>query len=149
MTATHAYSQLVDTVRMTRRMWRVRRFVEGLCVTAAVGVAGLTLATVLDEALAFGVIGRCVLAAALWAAVVAAAWRAVVRRAFKSHSDDYFAALLEHRLPGLGGQLINALQLGRPSAHRQRANAPMLVDAIVACTAGSSKASTSPSRCFG
>ncbi|MFW6059330.1 MAG: hypothetical protein ACODAQ_04065 [Phycisphaeraceae bacterium] len=127
MTVSDAYTQLVEAVQDTRRAWRGRRILEGALLTGAVAIGAALLATMIDHALGLSVPGRCVLAALMWLAVGVTIHRAIVRRALQAHSDDYFAALLEQRVPGLGNRLINALQLGR-SAN----GAPTrLVEAIV------------------
>ncbi|HUU10287.1 MAG TPA: hypothetical protein VM431_07070 [Phycisphaerae bacterium] len=125
---TQGYLTLLDQVHLVRRMWRVRRVVEGLLLAAALVVGAAAIVTALDQAADFGPLGRWVLALALWTTLIGAGWYRVVRPAVAPHTDDYFAALMEKRLPSLGNRLINALQLGR----EDEPQAPRLVEAIVA-----------------
>jgi len=125
---TQGYLTLLDQVHLVRRMWRARRIAEGLLLLAAVALAAVTVLTAVDQALDLGPAGRWLLALVLWAAVVAGLWHGPVRPALRTHADDFFAALMEQRLPTLGNRLINGLQLGREEHPR----APRLVEAIVA-----------------
>jgi len=125
---TQGYLTLLDQVHLVRRMWRVRRTLEGLLLAGALVTGTAIVACLLDQAAAFGSVGRWVLAILLWASVVTSLWLRVVGPALTPHADDYFAALMEHRLPSLGNRLINALQLGRD----EDPAAPRLVEAIVA-----------------
>ena len=124
---TEAYLQLLDHVQLVRRMWRVRRVTEGLLLAAALVVAAALVTTMLDQLADFGVAGRWVLALVLYATLIATLWGLAIHPARARHSDDFFAALMERRLPTLGNRLINALQLGREEYPR----APRLVEAIV------------------
>ena len=125
---TQGYLTLLDQVHVVRRMWRVRRVMEGLLLSAAVALAVAVVITALDQAADFGRAARWLLALILWGTLLGSLWNRVVQPALMPHVDDYFAALMEHRLPSLGNRLINALQLGR----EERPGAPRLVEAIVA-----------------
>jgi hypothetical protein len=122
---TQAYTLILDAIHETRQTWRFRRVAEGLLITAAATGLVLLLATLIDQVLAPGQLGRVVLASAFWCVAVTLAWRFVGSVLSQRHSDDYFAALLEQRA-GMHNRLINALQLGRGGAA-----APALVEAIV------------------
>ena len=122
-----AYSQLIDHVHQIRRLWRVRRLIEGLCLTAAIVLGVLTVAVMADHAGDFGVFGRMVLALLFWLSFVTCAWVTLIRPGTMCHADEYFAVLAEQRQPQLGNRLINALQLGRDPTPA----APRLVEAIV------------------
>jgi len=125
---TQGYLTLVDQVHLVRRMWRARRVAEGLILMLAVALLAVTVLTAVDQALDLGPAGRWLAALILWGSVVAGLWYGPVRPSVATHGDDYFAALMEQRLPSLGNRLINALQLGR----EEHPPAPRLVEAIVA-----------------
>jgi len=125
---TQGYLTLLDQVQLVRRMWRVRQTLEGLLVAGAVVIAIAVVVTGLDQAADFGWVGRSVLALILWGSLGVSLWLRVAGPALTRHGDDYFAALMEHRLPSLGNRLINGLQLGREA----NPPAPRLVEAIVA-----------------
>lgn len=124
---TQAYTQLLETLSLTRRSWRMRRVVEGVLLVLTAVVAAFVIATLLDQWLALSVPLRVIVAAAVWACILGSLWVGLAAPLLMAHSDDYFAALLEHKLPHLGNRLINALQLGRETHHA----APRLVEAIV------------------
>jgi len=122
------YLQLLEHVRLVRRLWRARVVIEGLILTGAVFTAVAVVLTVLDQLAGFGSLVRWVLALLLWFTLAASAWRRILQPAVGWHSDDFFAALMEREIPQLGNRLINAIQLGR----EESPPAPKLVEAIVA-----------------
>ncbi|OQA01860.1 MAG: hypothetical protein BWY71_00228 [Planctomycetes bacterium ADurb.Bin412] len=122
------YFQLLEHIQIVRRLWRARRIMEGGLITAALGLAAAVLFTLMDQLASFGYSARWMLALLLWLVFFAAAYRYIFRPLLAKHSDDFFAALMESRIPGLGNRLINALQLGRETSPA----APKLVAAIVA-----------------
>ena len=125
---TAAYSQLLLSVQTVRRTWQVRRAFEGVLLATAVWAGVLTVASMLDQASAYGVLGRSLLAFVLWACTIPIAFRYIAQPLTAAHTDDFFAALIEQRHPTLANRLINALQLGRDEAPRS----PRLVEAIIA-----------------
>ncbi len=125
---TEAYMQLVYQVNLARRLWRARRVVEGLMLALAAGACAMVVAALLDRLGSPGAAGRWLLGAGMWGAVAASFWFWAARPARAVHTDDFFAALLEKRLPALGNRLINALQLGR----KEEPQAPKIVETIVA-----------------
>jgi len=124
---TEAYLQLVNTVDTVRRAWRTRRMLEGMLLACSIVLGILIAAGILDQLAHFGPVGRWVLGIVFWGGLIACVWRLVARPAMTGHSDDFFAALLEGRLPELRNRFINALQLGR----EEHPAAPKLIDAIV------------------
>jgi len=122
-----AYAQLLDYVQLVRRLWRTRRVVEGLVLAPAVVIAVGVAVTIVDQVADFGYGGRWALAAILWLTVIGSLLHGVARPALMPHSDEFYAALMEQRLPVLGNRLINAFQLGRD----ENPSAPRLVEAIV------------------
>ncbi len=122
------YFQLLDHLQLVRRLWRARRIMEGVILTAALCLAAAIFFTILDQLAEFGFWARWVLALLLWLIFFASAYQKILRPALRKHSDDFFAALMERRIPKLGNRLINALQLGREDSP----SAPRLVNAIVA-----------------
>jgi len=124
---TEAYLQLLDHVGLVRRMWRARRVTEGLLLAVALVAAAALITTMLDQLADFGPAGRWALALIFYTTLIATLWGLAIRPAAAPHTDDFFAALMERRLPALGNRLINALQLGR----EEKPSAPKLVEAIV------------------
>ncbi len=125
---TQLYADLVSNVHWVRSRWRFRRLVEGMAMVAAVGLAVLMLATIVDQLGHVSRAGRVLLALCFWCPTIVVAWRSILRPLLAPHSDDYFAALLEQRIPALTSRFINALQLGR----EPDPPCPKIVDAIVA-----------------
>ncbi len=123
---TQAYSLILGAIHETRQTWRLRRAVEGVLIAATTAMSVLLAATLLDQVLDPGKLGRTVLASMFWCAAAYLSWRYIGRVVAQRHSDDFFAALLEQRATGLSNRLINALQLGRNSGA-----APHLVEAII------------------
>lgn len=128
-----AYAQLAELVDETRQRLRVRRAVEAtLAITAAL-LAALSAAVAWDLLTRAGHAGRWLLLALVVAAVVFTA-RRVVGRARQAHHQDYFAVLLEQRVPALAGRLINAWQLGRvPAFAGSELGRSVIGDAAQAC----------------
>lgn len=128
MSTMEAYPRLVDGLDEVRRRWRTQKVLEGALLAAA-GVLGAVVALVLADNLFHpDKAGRFALAVVLWGALAAGLLALVVKRWLEDRRDDFFAALVEQRHPGLRNQLINALQLGRGN---QRGFSPELIGAIV------------------
>jgi hypothetical protein len=119
----------MDALNEVRRQWRLHKVIEGSLLAFA-GVLGVLLTLVVvdnwlwhpDKA------GRFLLACILWGGLGVALLTLVVRRVLEDRRDDFFAALVEQKYPGLHNQLINALQLGRGN---QDGVSPGLIEAIV------------------
>ena len=132
MDTNHAYPQLLEALDDLRRRWRVRRLAEGIGMAVAVLLGAVVLAVGADNLLQPGTAGRVALMLILWAALAWGATR-VAGRGLEQRRDDYFAALVEARYPGLRNQLINALQLGRGN---QDGHSSRLIERIAADAAG-------------
>ncbi len=109
---TEAYMQLVDRLGHIKSNWCLRRLVEGEVVALTVAAAVLLLMTGVDHALAMGTLGRVTAAVVLYGTMAAMLWHAVGPLRI-SHTDDYFASMIELRSPSAKNRIINALQLGR------------------------------------
>jgi hypothetical protein len=128
MSMMNAYPRLMAALDEVRRQWRLQKLLEGVLLLLTGAAAVLVLLVAADNFLQPGVWGRAVLATLLWGALLAGLVTLVVRRLLEDRRDDYFAALVEQKYPGLHNRLINALQLGRGN---QRGFSPELTEAIV------------------
>ena len=122
------FYKLLEYIQFVRRLWRSRRIMEGIVLTATTFMAISVLFTALDQLVDFGKLIRWALFLLLWFVLFITVYRKIIMPTIYKHSDDFFAALIEERIPHFGNRLINALQLGREPSPLT----PKLVEAIVA-----------------
>jgi hypothetical protein len=123
-----AYPHLLDALDEVRNQWRRHKLLEGGLLVLAGFVTVVVVLVAADNLFHPGTAGRLLLAIALWGGLIAGLLGLMVRRWLEDRRDDYFAALVERKHPGLHNRLINALQLGRD---HQRGFSPVLIEAIV------------------
>ncbi len=129
MNTKQAYPRLMEALEEVRRQWRRHKLLEGALLAAGGTVAVLLTLVFIDNWIwQSGAAGRLVLAALLWGGLAVGLLYLVVKRFLEDRRDDFFAALVEQKYPGLHNKLINALQLGRGE---QRGMSAELIDAIV------------------
>src|SRR5690349_11239757 len=110
MSTMDAYPRLMGALDEVRGQWRRQKLLEGVLLALAGAAGVLVVLIAADNLLQPGVLGRALLAALLWGALLAGLLNLVVRRWLEDRRDDYFAALVERKHPDLRNRLINALQ---------------------------------------
>src|SRR5262249_34230861 len=98
---TDAYPRLLAALDEVRSQWRTQKILEGALLTLAGTFGVLAVLVAADNFLHPGPLGRFLLAVVLWGGLAAAILSLVVHRFLEDRRDDFFAALVESRHPGL------------------------------------------------
>lgn len=128
------YPALVAQLDDLRGRWRLLQVGDGVLRLLTVTAATVVVAVACDNLFWPGRAGRAMLLAAVCTVALMAVSTWLVRRWLEERRDDFFAALIEQRFPGLENRLINGLQLGRGNDY----GSPRFVEAIVTDAAAAS-----------
>jgi hypothetical protein len=127
------YRAVLNRVDEVRGQLRALALAEGVLAEVAVTVLAILLATAIQSYAHFGQTGRWVLLGGILASFLAGGWWFIVAALRSQPNDLQVARLIETRIPILGNNLINTIQLAEDSG---RWSEVLVSRAIVEAAAG-------------